>query len=139
MKSSLIIAGLVSLVFITSLLPSLSWACGCTYDPPGGKGYPHYLFETNWGDHETATLRWKKKLYKLKLISKKETKTSKPGSKSTHDYSGVASPIQVTVTAIQGKRTCQGSECESSPYKAKISITLEGRTETVAVLGDCGC
>jgi hypothetical protein len=140
MKYSFLFYSIVAFGLLTSASSS-SWACGCTYDPQGKTSqYPNNLFESKWREpHEVATLRWKGKAYNLKLVSKKEPKNLKPGSISIHEYTGVTTPIQVNVTATEGKPTCKGSECESTPYTAKITITLDGLSEIVAASGDCGC
>ncbi len=127
---------------VTDLLPSASWACGCTFDPPGrAVAYPNNLFESEWGGtSEFATMRWKGKVYNLKLVSKKEPKKSKPGATSVRLYAGISTPIQVTVTGTRGKRICAGPEvCEAADYKAKITVSTYGRTDTVSASGACVC
>jgi hypothetical protein len=122
-------------------LPSDSFGCACSFDPPGtpyDSDRPS-LFFAELSELDPAKLQWKGKAYQLKLISKNEAIDSKPGATSVYLYHGVSSPIQVKVTMTEQNPTCFGSECESTPYSVEISVSRDGHTETVAAEGDCGC
>lgn len=127
-------------VLLLATFPMLSLACGCVFDPPGKlAAYGKNLFDSKWVDPEVATLRWKGKAYKLRLVSKKEAKKAKEGAKSVTVYTGSDSTIKVTVTATKGERICDGPVCEAAVYKARIVILKDGHNNTVAASGTCGC
>jgi hypothetical protein len=122
-------------------IPSSSFACECTFNPPGTPyqfDRPN-LFSSELSERDPARIQWKGKAYQLKLVSKNEAIQSKPGAKSVYLYDGSSAPIQVKVTTIEQNPTCFGSECEYTPYSVEIAVTRDGRTETVSAEGECGC
>ncbi|MEP6708348.1 MAG: hypothetical protein ABJC05_12555 [Pyrinomonadaceae bacterium] len=120
---------------------SLPEGCSCTFSTPSQRRRtdPQYLFVSDIEDEEkTAWLNIDGRDVELKLLSSRNPRTERVGSRSTRIYAGAG--LKVVATYITTWLCPPKDEaCEVTRYDGVFKVTKAGTTRTLRLKGDCGC
>lgn len=109
--------------------------CGCAFEHyTSTRGY---TFSSD-AEGKTAWMNIDGEDVKLKLIYFRGSKVHKIGSRYTETYE--ADGVEVLIVRIVNRLCIPYSpECETTGYNVTITVSKDGRRESVKAKGQCGC
>jgi len=114
--------------------------CGCYLQTPAEhlkKNSKRFVFMSGL-ENQPAYVNLAGKDVELKQVSSNEPKVAKKGQTFSKSYSGANSKVQLDFLTTQ---VCgpHDEECEVTNYEATLNAQQAGESQSVKLVGECGC